>query len=76
MDKFKLFVGHLFYPYGGYEDYEDSFDSLELAKDHVEKTYADDSFRWAHVVFQDKIILKGKLDSDWETMNQVWTWEI
>ena len=45
MRNFLLFAGDRYYPRGGFEDFEDSFNSLEEAKDYAIKR----ARGWFHV---------------------------
>ncbi len=54
--KYLLFLGDYFYPSGGWDDFIDHYDSLDKAIDHI-KTF-DASYKWAHIVYEGKIMLK------------------
>lgn len=43
---FLLFGGEIYYPYGGWEDFQGAYGSLELARAAVEKA----DVRWWHIV--------------------------
>jgi len=47
--QFLLFAGANYYPAGGWDDYIDSFDSVEDAKAHVD-AQASMRFDWWHVI--------------------------
>ena len=70
----KLFLGLNYYPDGGYDDFKGSFDDIESAKEWVEKEYSEAYFDgWAHLVLDDKIILRGYRDSSsWDV--KPWEW--
>ncbi len=61
MNKYLLFLGDDYYPSGGWDDFVGSFDSLHEA---VERIKSEDShYKWAHIVFDEKIIItaNGKM---------------
>jgi len=69
----KLFYGDQYYPLGGYEDFKGNFSTIEEAKSYVEKL--EQCFlNWAHIVIDDKIVLKGVLDTDFIN-EDIWEWE-
>lgn len=52
MKRYLLFAGHLYYPSGGWDDFQGDFDSVEAAEAHiptVQETLHSSSFWW-HVV--------------------------
>jgi hypothetical protein len=54
MKRFLVFVGHTYYPNGGWEDFKGERDTLAEARDIVRVTLAEDGLGspcdWAHVV--------------------------
>lgn len=52
-----LFSGSNFYPSGGWEDFVGFYDDLESAKNALIKLEHDSSFKWAHFVKDEKIVL-------------------
>lgn len=56
-DKYLVFYGDDFYPSGGWSDFCGYFDSLEKAIIFIQSQ--DKFMKWAHVVYQDKIIIKA-----------------
>lgn len=66
-----LFVGEIFYPQGGWRDFEGFFKTVKSAQEWVEKNYPDASDKWAHIVYGQKIVLYG-LNSD-ESLGK-WIW--
>lgn len=60
--KYKLFCGDIFYPRGGQKDFDGFFDAIEDARKYVENKFKDDVCIWAHIVFEEKIILEGSKD--------------
>jgi len=58
--KYKLYAGSFFYPYGGHYDFQGNFENIEEAIKFIETKFKDEFDMWAHVVCDDKILLKGK----------------
>lgn len=72
MNKYMLFYGSFYYPYGGWEDFKGYFQSMEEAKDYALKALEENCCVWIHVVFDDKIILSGKKDV---YDDAIWEWK-
>lgn len=53
-----VFYGQDYYPLGGWDDYEASFDSIEEAMEYIKSLNPDDA--WAHIVNECKIIICAK----------------
>ena len=68
-----LFCGFTYYPYGGWEDFKGYFDSLQDCQEWVYKNITDPSYRWVHIVHQDKIVLYGHCQEK-EGKNAQWAW--
>jgi hypothetical protein len=56
-DKYLVFLSDNYYPSGGWEDFSGYFDSLEMAIIFIQSQEPD--CNWAHVVYQDKIIIRA-----------------
>lgn len=69
---YKVFFGYFYYPKGGYEDFKGSFESLDLAKKFILETRKNESFSWAHIVLEDKIVLKGTIIDEYP---KLWRWD-
>ena len=50
MKRYLLFSGDNYYPSGGWYDFDESFDSLEGAREHIEKLKKEHHPDWAHIV--------------------------
>ena len=59
MKRYFLFTGDYFYPAGGMNDFDNSFDSLEAAIEYVKASHS--RMQWHHVV-------------DMTTGDIVWNW--
>ncbi len=69
-DKYLLFLGDDYYPSGGWEDFSGYFDSPQEA---IEKINSIEPYcKWAHIVFQEKIILRAKTIDDYCSTNGKW----
>ncbi len=69
-DLVKLFYGDQYYPLGGYGDFHSYFDNIDLAKKYVESVFKNEACTWAHMVLHDRIVLRGRNDSN----NDGWEW--
>lgn len=51
-DRFMLFAGSVYYPYGGWDDYRGSFAYQDQAKDEATRLFKDESWRsfWWQIV--------------------------
>ena len=67
----KLFLGEIYYPCGGYEDFRGNFENAEIAIKYIEDKFPY-SNQWAHIVLDDKIIIEGR--SSWYPETK-WKWE-
>jgi len=47
--RYLLFSGTDYYPSGGWNDFDDSFDSAEAAKVQLDAT-TKDNYKWGHVI--------------------------
>jgi hypothetical protein len=61
MKQYMLFSGLYYYPSGGMEDFDCSFDTLEQAKDYVKATHESFAQYWHHVADRDT----GKIVWHW-----------
>lgn len=74
--KFTLFSGSAFYPCGGWEDFKGQFDTIEAAKLWLQKESPDATFKWAHIVHDDKIILwASSSDNDCPVYGEYGFWQ-
>lgn len=71
--KFRAFFGKNYYPHGGYEDFAGYFESVELARESIEKMCSEENYMWGHVVLNDIIIVKGIKDFYPEVDKWEWT---
>lgn len=71
MEEYKLFFGDNFYPNGGYEDFIGIFQTLKSAKEYSEKQ-DQYSGKWAHIVVENKILVKGTWDKFYN--DNKWEW--
>lgn len=69
----KLFCGRNFYPSGGYEDFKGNFTSCKEAIQFIENEYKDGEDVWAHIVQNDKIIMRGINDD--RVYPIIWKWQ-
>jgi hypothetical protein len=55
-----VFMGEFFYPTGGWNDFKDSFTTVEEAKDFIIER--DEDYDWAHIVDKttDKAVYKHR----------------
>lgn len=74
MYSYKLFMGWMYYPHGGYDDFKGNFGSNEEAIDWAEKNSTKDMDYWAHIVFEDEIVMRGVLDISFIKSSK-WKWE-
>lgn len=57
MNKYLLFGGDVYYPRGGFDDYQGEFDSLEEAESYAKEKFPDTPrFEWWHIVHDDIIV--------------------
>lgn len=71
MDKYILFMGDIYYPSGGWEDFSGYFETMEDAIKFIESK--DPGCLWAHIVYQDKIILEAIRMGYWQS--QYWEFD-
>ena len=58
MKKFLLFMGDVYYPSGGWEDFKGAFATIEDARAQIKEQW---SFEWWHIVdFETKEIIEAK----------------
>lgn len=69
--KIMLFYGQNCYPSGGWDDFKGYFPDIESAKKFLQDNEPDACFMWAHIVFEDKIVLYG--NRKWDHRNE-WLW--
>lgn len=56
MKRYLLFHGYIYYPAGGWDDFEESFDTLDDAKAYVEKNRPNETYsswgwyHWYHII--------------------------
>lgn len=50
MERFLVFAGYRYYPRGGYDDYQDGFETLDEAKEYCGRLLRDHGRDWAHVL--------------------------
>ncbi len=55
--KYLVFMGDDYYPSGGWDDFVCYFNTIEEAREYLESQDCD--YKWAHVVHENKIILRG-----------------
>ena len=65
MKRFLLFSGMVYYPSGGWGDFDDSFDSLEEAKTAALKTFDDDGCDWWQIVDCETMKTADASGPDW-----------
>ncbi len=71
-DDYMVFMGNRFYPSGGWEDYQCSFDNIEKCKNYIKMSECD--CKWAHIVYMGKIIMRGE-DIQIDYYNNIWKFE-
>ena len=71
--KYLLFAGEDFYPEGGFDDFINTFDSIEDAKEFVDANRGED-YKWAHIVDSKsfKILICGDLIRKWSISYEVY----
>lgn len=70
--KYLLFLGDNYYPSGGWDDFVNYFDTLYDAINHI-KTF-DPDWKWAHVMYEGKIILRA-FGKEIDFRNHKWEFE-
>lgn len=50
MKRYLLFIGDIYYPRGGWDDFCDQSDSLEELQDHPKTHKGDYGYSWAHII--------------------------
>lgn len=71
---YMLFSGTNHYPYGGWDDFKGYFTSINNAKLWLQKNVPDASHKWAHIVYEHKIIMWGSEKSD-RLVSEYGLWE-
>jgi hypothetical protein len=70
-----VFLGNNYYPLGGWEDLREDFDSLEESLNYIKSQDGDDAvFRWAHVVYKNKIIKQARTTTE-DFKTHIWEFE-
>ena len=66
-----IFAGWFFYPDGGWEDFRGFFDTIDDAKKWIQENLGQGGYplQWAHIVHNNKIILKVSFDYRTETLD-------
>ncbi len=72
--KYMLFCGNDYYPYGGWEDFNGYFESIEQAKNYLKENEPDACCKWAHIVFNDKIVQRATSSNYFGIEKKGWTW--
>ncbi len=73
--KFLLFVGDDFYPFGGWKDFKKRFNEIEEAQKWTEKEFPDASYKWAQIIFNDEIVSEGYPEHDEKMLGfHKWIW--
>lgn len=69
MKRYLLFYGARYYPIGGMDDFQGSFDTIEEAKKAYLESDNERDYSWADIfdLIQEKIILRA--DKDWKEAN-------
>lgn len=65
-NKYLLFLIDSFYPEGGWNDFEGTFETLELAKEYLDKNHLCHDLS-CHIVYSGEIILSGSTVEEVET---------
>jgi len=71
-DDYMVFMGDQFYPSGGWEDYECSFDTIEKCKNYIKMN--ESYCKWAHIVYMGKIVMQA-YDKKIDYYNHYWEFE-
>ena len=71
-EDYMVFQGDRFYPSGGWEDYQCSFDNIEKCKNYIKM--GDSYTQWAHIVHMGKIVMKA-FDKEIDYYNHEWEFE-
>ena len=57
MNKYLLFGGEVYYPRGGFDDYQGEFDSLEFAEAYAKEKFPEaNDWQWWHIVHDGMIV--------------------
>ena len=67
-NKYLVFYGDDNYPFGGWEDFEATFNSLDEAIEYIKSKDVCD--HWAHIVYEKKIVMKARGNCYLE--NEIW----
>ena len=78
-DMVMLFAGSCYYPYGGWEDFQGYFNTIDEAKIFLLNNW--ESFGiccspWAHIVEENKIVLQGIFDDSFTSLKNEWKFEM
>jgi hypothetical protein len=57
MNEYLVFIGNIYYPSGGWDDFSGYFESIEKAKEHI-KSF-DPAYKWGHIVRNGEIVIKA-----------------
>jgi hypothetical protein len=60
--KYLVFYGYHFYPRGGWEDFEDEFNTIEEAIEYIKNK--EPHYNWAHIVFENKIVMNAVAETE------------
>jgi hypothetical protein len=76
-EKWLLFSGSNYYPYGGWEDFQGDFDSREQAKEWLNENFPDADSDWAHLVYKYKIVEEA-FEEEGKAFGEIkkWDWEL
>ncbi len=70
-----LFAGSMFYPSGGWDDFQGYFSTVDDAKLWLQKNEPNANHNWAHIVQKDKIILWASANNNnWVKNDGTWEW--
>lgn len=72
MKDYLVFLGEIYYPSGGWEDFRVDFDSLEEALNYIKSK--EPLYNWGHVVYKNKIIKTAKTSTK-GFKNHIWEFE-
>jgi len=72
-EKYLVFAGRNYYPYGGWEDFKGIFNTIEDAQKSFENESENYYNEWAHIVKDGKIIFEGFLN--WGKYPRKWQFD-
>lgn len=67
-------MGAVFYPQGGYDDFAGEFDSILACYEHLNCLPDLMPDMWAHIVLNDKIIMRYTFYKDWSSPEEKINW--